>query len=120
MSVEEIPSDINILMTAHLHRVFNAGGCDPMCHACKKLLPVDTEFKLATITPSVAAPSYKYGPGEPKRVLETLKSREVMLCGTCNAEDFNRASLEGAKKGVEEAGNHHYGCFRVDGKIVTS
>lgn len=117
MKVEEIPADINILMTAHLHRVFNAGGCNPMCHACKKLLPVDVEFKLATITPSVAALSYKYSPGEPKRILKTLESREVMLCATCTAEDYNKVSLEDAKKGVEDAGTVHQGCFRVNGKI---
>jgi hypothetical protein len=50
MKVEEIPSDKIVVMTAEMHRLFNAGGCDPMCHCCFKPLKVSEEFKLSTIT----------------------------------------------------------------------
>lgn len=49
MKIEEIPSDQDILMTDLLHRAFNAGGCNPMCHCCEKMLPIGVDFKLATV-----------------------------------------------------------------------
>lgn len=52
MTVEEIPSDELVTMTDFWHRAFNASGCDPMCHCCKKMIPVDNYFKLSTIEES--------------------------------------------------------------------
>ena len=54
MKVEEIPSDEIVVMTAEMHRLFNAGGCDPMCHCCFKPLQVNQKFKLSTITEFIA------------------------------------------------------------------
>lgn len=45
-----MPSDELVVMTTEMHRLFNAGGCDPMCHCCFKPLPMGEKFKLSTIT----------------------------------------------------------------------
>lgn len=47
--VDDIPADEIIEMTDTFHRVFNAAGCDPMCHCCEKMIPVGCNFKLSTI-----------------------------------------------------------------------
>jgi hypothetical protein len=49
MTIEEIPADEVTVMTADLHRLFNAAGCDPWCHCCHKKLKVGMNFKLATV-----------------------------------------------------------------------
>ncbi len=49
MEIEEIPSDKLVTMTPFWHRAFNAVGCDPMCHCCNKMIPVNNLFKLSTI-----------------------------------------------------------------------
>jgi hypothetical protein len=50
MKVEEIPSNEIVIMNPDMHRLFNAGGCDPMCHCCFRSLKVNEKFKLSTIT----------------------------------------------------------------------
>lgn len=49
MTVETIPSDELIEMSDLFHRSFNAAGCDPMCHCCEKMIPIGSQFKLATV-----------------------------------------------------------------------
>ena len=51
-AIESIPSDQLIEMTAQLHRIFNAGGCNPMCHCCMTMLDVGVQFKLGTVSKS--------------------------------------------------------------------
>jgi hypothetical protein len=50
MGIEQIPADELVTMTELWHRAFNAAGCNPMCHCCFKLIPVNEHFKLATIS----------------------------------------------------------------------
>jgi hypothetical protein len=49
MTVNEIPADETVEMTATLHRAFRVAGCRPTCHACLKAIPTGSMFKLATI-----------------------------------------------------------------------
>jgi len=126
MSVEEIPADKIIQMTESLHRLFNAGGCNPMCHACKDMLPVGYMFHLGTI--DIA----KWKKGEGNTYLTTYKiptgiteSREVMLCDKCTPETYkyletkmfeeNEAEFQRLKIKHERNGG---GCFRINGKII--
>lgn len=107
MTIDKIPSNELIVMTAEMHRLFNAGGCDPACHGCWNKLPVGSIFKLATVKVAHAKPgnaSRKY-----------IKSQEVMLCETCNPEDVSTRAKKIAKSESELLG-----CFRVNGKIVKS
>lgn len=108
MKIEEIPADKIVTMTKELHRLFKAGGCAPMCHACNKKLTVGESFKLSTLVTAVRKGSLNY---------TDLESREVMLCDTCTTEDLNKPEIDKIKieKARRAAGG---GCFRVNGKIV--
>lgn len=105
MSIKEIPSDQLVIMTAEMHRLFNAGGCDPACHGCWKKLPPGSHFKLSTIKMAHSIP------GNSKR--EHIKSKEVMLCEKCNPKDVSERAETVAKSESELLG-----CFRINGQIV--
>lgn len=108
MNIEEIPADKLVAMTANLSRLFKAGGCAPMCHACATSIKVGQNFKLSTLVTAVMKGSLNY---------TDLESREVMLCENCTTTDLNKPEIE--KIEIERkrraAGG---GCFRVNGKIV--
>lgn len=108
MKIEEIPADEVVKMTANLSRLFKAGGCAPMCHACAEKIKVGDNFKLSTIVSAIRRGSMNY---------TDLSGREVMLCEKCTTDDLNKPEIE--KIRIEQkrraAGG---GCFRVNGKIV--
>ena len=108
MKIEEIPADELVEMTSHLYRLFSAGGCKPMCHACNKKIKVGEKFKLATMVTATRKGSLNYN---------NLESREVMLCNDCKVEDLNKPEIVKIEKekARRAAGG---GCFRVNGKIV--
>lgn len=126
MKVEEIPSDEIIVMTSEMHRLFNANGCNPMCHACKEMIPVGNRFHLGTIEKAKwkrvennsYLTSYKIPTGE-------TVSKEVMLCDNCTPETYkylenkmfeeNEKEYQRLKRKHERNGG---GCFRINGKIV--
>lgn len=109
MTVEEIPADEVIEMSIDFDRAFRHLGCKPMCHHCKKKVAIGDKFKLATLTTAVHSGSNDKN---------TLASREVMLCMNCKAEDYETAQRQ-IIKDYEEYREQGYGCFRVNGKIVT-
>lgn len=49
MSIEEIPSDKKVKMTAFWHKAFNIAGCDPKCHCCHSMIKTGMYFELATV-----------------------------------------------------------------------
>lgn len=126
MNIEEIPSDELVVMSDFWHRAFNAAGCNPMCHSCKKMIPVGNQFKLATVDKI----DYTYDSGNSRLEhlmvpAETSHTKEVMLCEICTVTDFainqqkmfdnNRKEFEAAEKAHEKRGG---GCFRINGKII--
>ena len=123
-TIEEIPSDKLVIMTDHLHRLFNAGGCNPCCHLCISYIEIGSQFQLATI--QKASPpkviSKKSNPENDRYNLietkaELQESKEVMLCVNCDAEAFNEAERN---KTLPVITNKFAGCFRVNGKVVKS
>lgn len=125
MSIEEIPSDEIVVMSNFWHRAFNAAGCNPRCHSCRKMIPVNDKFKLATV--EKFGYTYDEGNSRKSRLMipsEISHSKEVMLCDVCTTSDFainqqkmftdNRKEYEKAEKEHEKRGG---GCFRVNGKI---
>src|SRR5688500_7771339 len=100
-TIEEIPADQLIEMTPLLHRLFNAGGCDPACHGCWNKIPVGEKFKLSTLKLAQST-----GTG-----FELSESKEVMLCENCQPENVQ----ENQNKKTEYKA---LGCFRVNGKIA--
>ena len=126
MKVEDIPADEIIVMTDLLHRIFNTCGCNPMCHCCNIMIKVGDKFKLATVEKT----DFKYGSGNSRLVnlmipTGEIHSKEVMLCETCTAEEFqkkqhdlftnNRKEYEKQEEAHKKSGG---GCFRINGKIV--
>ena len=130
MTVEQIPSDELVEMTELFHRAFNAGGCDPMCHCCFKMIKIGDNFKLATVT-EVTPPKAMWGkkpkwndPVSTPYVEERLEivngdmssldnrigikeninieTKEVMLCDTCTVKEFNVRQKKYAELQLEE------------------
>lgn len=132
-SIEKIPSDRVVTMSSFWHKAFNSAGCDPECHLCDNPIKVNHKFKLATVikTPSL------WKPEEAKRAIELIKgeidsypsyneedtvseSHEVMLCENCTVEAYQEAQIQNLKNRAERMRSGRGGCFRVNGKIVTS
>ncbi len=108
MNVEDIKPDEIVVLTEEMRRVFVAAGCEPECHACFKRLNLGVSFKLATV----------------KRRRQSGHDRvryDVMLCATCTPADLPAEAM--SKKAYEKFLASHPlagGCFRVNGKIVTT
>ena len=137
MNIEQIPSDEIVVMTDFLHRAFNAGGCNPMCHSCFQRIKVGENFHLATVDKYFAKDKGGSNTSEKKNYSEvvkaingdefdkenvTVKSSEVMLCDKCNVISFSESQLKryenGAKSYEEYKKFTGGGCFRINGKIV--
>lgn len=126
MKIEEIPPDEIVEMTPIFHRLFNAVGCNPMCHCCKKMLPIGVNFRLGTVEKM----NYHYSSGNPRQSMRMIKdeitnSKEVMLCSTCTAETYKyyqeKMFEENKEEFLRREAEHKErggGCFRVNGKIV--
>lgn len=125
--IEKIPPNTIISMTPAFHQLFNAAGCNPMCHCCKEWLPIGSQFKLSTIEEL----GFKYGSGnnrESSRMIPTgqTETKEVMLCENCTTEDYNHYQSKMFSENEKEYKRReklHYeqggGCFRINGKIIT-
>jgi hypothetical protein len=136
MNIEQIPSDKIVVMTDFLHRAFNAGGCNPMCHSCFSRIKVGENFHLATVD-KYSPNTSEYGKIANRKDAEvvkaingqefdkenvTVKSSEVMLCEKCDVISFSESQLKryenGAKSYEEYKKFTGGGCFRINGKIV--
>ena len=49
MTLNEIPADIQLAMTAEFRRLFHTAGCDPACHFCKRAISDGELFMLAEV-----------------------------------------------------------------------
>jgi len=130
-TIEQIPSDETVTMTEYWHRAFNAAGCNPMCHCCHSFIKPGDLFKLSTIREVTGKSNNSLGwapeilsqivnPSDNPEMIND-ETKEVMLCGICTPELFQRNQLDNAKFRAElykknrEAGG---GCFRINGKII--
>jgi len=123
--IESIPSDELIEMTAQLHRIFNAGGCNPMCHSCYQFIEIGKTFHLGTVEAII--PKNKTGNTRSIGIIEPTEfteTKEVMLCGNCTVEIFKinqKRVFEIHSEEYERRSEIHRlnggGCFRVNGKI---
>jgi hypothetical protein len=111
MSIEEIPADVVLKMSADWHRAFNTAGCNPMCHGCGEWIKVDDDFKLAVVNTN------RRGVGGSSYVTGSLVSRDVMLCAKCTPESVETASKEAIER-IEVRQSRGGGCYRVNGKFV--
>lgn len=115
MSIEEIPSNEVIVMTSLMHRSFNAGGCDPMCHCCTNWIKVGDNFKLSTVNTFQRNTSNS---GINFYTDANAVTKEVMLCDKCTAEDVNKFSARKKKELSKYMKSVNGGCYRINGKIV--
>lgn len=104
-TIDDIKADQVYSMKREWHLLFNAGGCNPACHGCGRLLPVRSRFKLSTIKPWKDS------------------RREVMLCGSCDPKALV-AKLDADAKERDKQRKHNLatggtGCYRINGRIVT-
>lgn len=137
MKVENIPPDEMVKMTKSLHRIFNAGGCNPACHCCYGLIEIGGMFKLSTIREVLTQMKGSVNTSDSAFVKDRLSviqhkkeakdtdhisdtTKEVMLCEKCTPDLFHTKQLSTAKKDVEFRIKYEQsggGCFRVNGKI---
>ena len=73
MTLDDVPADTLMTLTAELYRLFRFAHCNPACHACKKSIGVGSEFQLLS-----------------------FKGKDEMLCKECTKDDLevvHQASL---------------------------
>lgn len=139
MEIENLPSDKNVIMDITMHSLFCLSGCEPACHCCNKLLPVGSLYKLSSVKDSdierernVVNASVHY-----KKVFASDKPHSVMLCDSLGCTPNNmiqyallfalskeleiRTKIDEAlvKYAQPETKTKKYGCFIVDGVIIT-
>jgi len=107
MNVEDIKSDEIVILTEELYRIFVATGCEPACHACYKDFKVGDKFQLATVNRR-----QKRG--------ENRVTHDVMLCDKCTVKDLPKEPMSRKEWENIVISDTYRGCFRVDGKIVTT
>ena len=136
MSIEEIPSNELVEMTALFHRAFNAAGCNPACHCCYRFIEVGDKFKLSTVRDVHTQKHGTSNIGEGAFAKDRLKviegkiekadrvtdvTHEVMLCIKCTPELFHERQHKEAKEHTEQYEKYRKnggGCFRINGKII--
>ena len=125
---ELIPNKV-VKMTEGLHRMFNAGGCDPACHCCGTVLVVGSYFRLASITElDIARAKQKEvrlgSTFKVSKVFKHDKPHEVMLCSNTFCTPQRMIDNLKYEPYIKHAARtkavpvRKYGCFIVDGKIV--
>lgn len=119
--ISKIPADEVTTMTDYWHRAFAAHGCNPCCHSCGDWIKPGHTFQLATVKAIYAHQKRGNGGVEgfaTRSKNGELQTREVMICGKCDAKDFEKRQYEEnelyKKRRAEEGG----GCYRVNGVIV--
>jgi len=83
--LNEIPADIDLVITDELIRTFRQEDCDPHCHCCGAKIASGMIFKLAYIK--------TVGPWHTNqdKVSQGYKGQEAedeMLCENCTADDL--------------------------------
>ena len=49
MTLDDVPADTQMVLTAELRRLFLVAKCKPTCHSCGRTLAVGDDFSLSTI-----------------------------------------------------------------------
>lgn len=113
MQLSDIKPDECLEMSEELHKIFNAGGCNPTCHCCyNKIRPGDL-FKLA----SVSAEQAEKGNNIILSTFKTNMPHEVMLCDKCSVD----LMIQKARNRKFQQNNNFRrsgGCSIINGKIV--
>ena len=81
MTLDDIPADETLTMTAQMDRLFRIADCAPTCHCCTEPIKVGELFKLATCEVLRFT-----GASTPKKT----KLEDIMLCGNCDRDDLKR------------------------------
>ena len=74
MTLDDVPADTLMTLTAELDRLFKFARCNPSCHACKKSIGVGSEFQLLS-----------------------FNGKDEMLCTNCDKEKLIEAKAEAAR-----------------------
>lgn len=74
MTLDNIPADTLMTLTAELDRLFKFAHCKPSCHACRKPIEVGSAFQLLS-----------------------FKGKDEMLCTNCDKEKLIEAKAEAAR-----------------------
>jgi len=112
MNIEDIKPDELVTMDEVLHKIFNAGGCNPTCHCCYNRIAVGERFKLAHVNMN----RIKETDGCRYRPFRSDEPHEVMLCG--NIECTPQKMVKKAKESTERHRRAGGGCSIIKGKIV--
>ena len=121
MNINDLKIDTIINMTAEMHRIFIAGGCNPTCHCCNNKIKINEKYKLASVSSELinSAPE----------LFRTLLEHEVMLCESvfCSpgkmVENYlytksRRIDMHDRYNERETFKKTRAGCFIIDGIIV--
>jgi len=89
MTLDDIPEGTTQALTAIMDRLFRLSGCDPTCHACRNVINIGDDFKLAMYRQQRFG-SYKHS--------RDLHPSDVMLCGDCTVEDLARVEVNARRR----------------------
>lgn len=81
MTLDDIPPDETLIMTAQMYRLFKLAGCEPNCHCCNDPINIGELFKLATCEVLRFT-----GASTPRK----KELKDIMLCGNCDRDDLKR------------------------------
>ena len=75
MTLDDIPADVEMALTAELDRLFKVAGCRPTCHVCFHKLAIGDAFSLVALngTDQMACARAQCG----RKGLEKKAEREV-------------------------------------------
>ena len=48
MTLDDIPPDLVLILTAEFDRLFKSVKCNPTCHGCNKAIKIGAKFQLVT------------------------------------------------------------------------
>lgn len=49
MTLDDVPADVELILTTELDRLFKVAKCNPMCHVCFNKISVGTIFSLVSL-----------------------------------------------------------------------
>lgn len=79
-AIDDIISDVEMIMTTVLIRAFKTQGCNPACHCCCNSINAGDKFKLAMIT------NNPYWDSKNKKPSDETEINDEMLCNNCTPD----------------------------------
>jgi hypothetical protein len=112
MTIEEIPSDKEVVMSDFWYRAFEANGCKPCCHATGKWINVGDKFLLATVN------TMKERRGHFLNVNGEIHTQEVMVSSGVDLKEYERQQYIECEEFKRKRESQGGGCYRINGKII--